>query len=54
MKRTVRLRFLPVCEILNFESKLAMINGEPVAVADLCQLASTAMRLSARLGVKIS
>jgi hypothetical protein len=31
-----------------------MINGEPVAVADLCQLASTAMRLSARLGVKIS
>jgi hypothetical protein len=29
-----------------------MINGEEVAVADLCQLASTAMRLSARLGIE--
>jgi hypothetical protein len=29
-----------------------MINGEAVAVADLCKLASTAMRLTARLGVK--
>ena len=29
-----------------------MVNGEPVDVATLCQLASTAMRLSARLGLE--
>src|SRR5262245_23857775 len=29
-----------------------MINGEEVAIPDLCQLASTAMRLSSRVGIE--
>jgi hypothetical protein len=46
------IRRLAAATVLSEEIEGKVVNGEAISVADFCQLASTTVRLSVRLGVE--
>jgi hypothetical protein len=45
-------RRLAAATVLSEEIEGKVVNGEPISIADFCQLASTTVRLATRLGVE--